>query len=58
MADLALQTTSPKEGRQVILPRKGVMELSRLLSDGNEELSLTVGQNQIRATMTEYTLTS
>ena len=58
MADLALQTTSPKEGRQVILPRKGVMELSRLLSDGNEELSLTVGQNQIRASMTEYTFTS
>lgn len=43
---------------QAILPRKGVIELSRLLNDSDENVELTMGPNHIRATTTEYTFTS
>ena len=36
------------EETQVIVPRKGVMELARLLGDVEENVSLTVGSNHIR----------
>ena len=39
-----------------ILPRKGIMELSRLL--GDEEVQLSMGANHIRITGTDYCFTS
>ncbi len=39
-----------------ILPRKGVMELSRLL--GDEEVQVAMGSNHIRVTGTDYVFTS
>lgn len=39
------------ETRQVIVPRKGVMELMRLLTDSDAEVALKLGANHIRATM-------
>lgn len=45
------------EPQQLILPRKGVMEMARLL-DGEGDIHLTFGQNHLRATVTEYTFTS
>jgi len=45
------------EPQQLILPRKGVMEMARLL-DGDGDIHLTFGQNHLRATVTEYTFTS
>ncbi len=46
------------ETQQMILPRKGITELSRLLSDDGGDIDLTFGQNHIRAKITEYTFTS
>ena len=36
------------EGRQLIVPRKGVLELSRMLSDGDGTVELALGKNHIR----------
>lgn len=59
---LAMQTMPMRsdtgEPQQLILPRKGIMELSRLISDGEGELTLVCGSNHIRAKMTDYTFTS
>ena len=41
----------------VIIPRKGVLELSRLL-DGSVPLELAIGTNHIRATNEQFTFTS
>ena len=43
---------------QSILPRKGVIELSRLLSDDETPVSLTLGAHHIRVETPEYTFTS
>jgi DNA polymerase-3 subunit beta len=41
----------------VIIPRKGVLELSRLL-DGEENVRLVIGSNHVRASNEQYTFTS
>ena len=56
MAELALEGL--ESDRQIILPRKGIIEMSRLLSDGREDITLSLGQNQIRVSMPEFTFTS
>lgn len=43
---------------QVILPRKGVLELARLLLDENEDIAVVLGTNHLRATTSEFTFTS
>lgn len=43
---------------QSILPRKGVIELSRLLSDQESPVSLTLGVHHIRVETPDYTFTS
>lgn len=43
---------------QAILPRKGVLELSRLLDDSNEQVEITLSANHIRVTSDDYTFTS
>jgi DNA polymerase-3 subunit beta len=43
---------------QVIVPRKGILELSRLLSDANDSVSLVIGTNHIRARTKDFTFTS
>lgn len=59
---LALHTeklaTAAKAKTQVIIPRKGILELSRLLTDGDEEVSLLIGANNIRAKTRNFTFTS
>ena len=47
-----------EEPKQVILPRKGVLELSRLLQDEGAEIVIVIGNNHIRATTDEFTFTS
>lgn len=49
---------SVEEAKQVILPRKGVLELARLLQDDAGEVALVIGNNHIRATTSEFTFTS
>lgn len=46
------------DSRQVILPRKGVIELSRLLQNGDQPIKLSVGRNHLRAETAEFKLTS
>ncbi|MEH6567942.1 MAG: DNA polymerase III subunit beta [Halioglobus sp.] len=46
------------EDTQVILPRKGVIELSKLLLEDDAEIAVVIGSNHIRATTTDFTFTS
>ena len=44
MSELALEGF--ESDRQIILPRKGIIEMSRLLSDGNGDITLSLGQTR------------
>ncbi|QSP95571.1 DNA polymerase III subunit beta [Marinobacter salinisoli] len=57
MAHQELATGCP-ELRQVIVPRKGVLELARLLDDVETPVTLVIGENHLRATVGAYTFTS
>jgi DNA polymerase III subunit beta len=46
------------EVAQAILPRKGVLELSRLLDDSTAQVEITLSANNIRVISPEYTFTS
>ncbi|PAU52192.1 DNA polymerase III subunit beta [Pseudomonas indica] len=43
---------------QVIVPRKGILEMARLLTEQDGEVSIVLGQHHIRATTGEFTFTS
>lgn len=43
---------------QVILPRKGVLELMRLLDDSTENVAITIGQSHFRMETDSYIFTS
>jgi DNA polymerase-3 subunit beta len=43
---------------QVILPRKGVLELARLLLEDAADIAIVIGNNHIRATTSDFTFTS
>ncbi|MBF8635144.1 DNA polymerase III subunit beta [Pseudomonas fulva] len=43
---------------QVIVPRKGILELARLLTEPEGMVSIVLGQHHIRATTGEFTFTS
>jgi DNA polymerase-3 subunit beta len=44
--------------RQIIVPRKGVLELQRLLEGGDREVELEVGRNHLRVRREDVTFTS
>lgn len=46
------------EVTQAILPRKGVLELSRLLEDSTAQVDIILSSNHIRVTSADYTFTS
>jgi len=46
------------DGLQVILPRKGVIELSRLLTDGESSVTIVIGSNHFRANTDSVQFTS
>ncbi len=48
----------PSSGKQIILPRKGVMELQRLLEGGDGEVAIEIGRNHLRVRRDSVTLTS
>jgi DNA polymerase-3 subunit beta len=55
---LAMCSATPGAGGtrlQVIVPRKGVLELARLLSEGEEQVGVVVGSNHLRATVGGFT---
>jgi len=43
---------------QVIVPRKGVVELNRVLAESEDPVVLSVGKNQLTAAQGEYSLTT
>lgn len=43
---------------QVIVPRKGILELARLMNNDAEHVNIVLGNNHIRATTDEFTFTS
>lgn len=43
---------------QVIVPRKGVLELARLMTDEGAPVDIMLGHNYIRATTSDFTFTS
>jgi DNA polymerase-3 subunit beta len=57
MSTLAL-TNPITDSRQVILPRKGVLELQRLLQEVEGDVSISIGANHLRAESDNYALTS
>src|SRR5690606_37783599 len=44
--------------RQIILPRKGVLELQRLLEGGDRDIALEVGRSHLRVKREDVTFTS
>jgi DNA polymerase-3 subunit beta len=56
LSEIELATVTTRE-EQMIVPRKGVLELNRLL-DGDGEVELTLGTNHIRAQFDGVRLTS
>ncbi|HHW4679099.1 MAG TPA: DNA polymerase III subunit beta [Xylella sp.] len=59
---LALHEVQLEQGgdlkRQIILPRKGVIELQRLLEDGNRKIELEISRNHLRMKSFDVTFTS
>ncbi|MWJ29188.1 DNA polymerase III subunit beta [Halomonas sp. ZH2S] len=51
--DVALE-----QSYKIIVPRKGILELSRLLDDSDEPVSLTLGAAHVRAHTGDFTFTS
>lgn len=43
---------------QVIVPRKGILELARLLTEGDEMVNIAIGGNHIRANTGDFIFTS
>ena len=46
------------EDRQIIVPRKGVLELSRMLNDNDDQVELAIGKNHVRLVKDAMTFTS
>lgn len=57
MCDASAETNGG-DRMQVIVPRKGVQELARLLTDDEAIVTITLGTNHIRATVGNVTFTS
>ncbi|MCQ1058774.1 DNA polymerase III subunit beta [Photobacterium sp. DNB23_23_1] len=58
MAVCAVATNDVLPAKQIIVPRKGVMELMRLLDSPEDEVRLQIGQSNIRAEVNSYIFTS
>ena len=47
-----------EDRKQVIVPRKGILELNRLMGDGDDTVDLSLSANHIRANTAAFTFTS
>ncbi|MFY0663589.1 MAG: DNA polymerase III subunit beta [Natronospirillum sp.] len=56
MALTKLDTDVPNV--QVIVPRKGILELQRIIDDSDKNLTLELTSNHMRATLDQYTFTT
>ncbi len=55
VADVVADTDS---SHQIIVPRKGILELARLLQNGEDNVRLLIGANHIRAQVGDFIFTS
>lgn len=58
LASCAIQLSQPIEQQSVIVPRKGVIELVKLLDNDQENVTIQIGQNNIRAIINGFIFTS
>ncbi len=58
MAELALTEELGEETRQLIVPRKGILELSRILEEGEDPVELAVSGSALRVTLPDISFTS
>lgn len=49
---------SQNNKHQVIIPRKGILELARLLTEGDKTVAITIGGSHLRANTGDFTFTS
>ncbi len=49
---------NPGESRQVIIPRKAVNEISRLMEDSDEEITVSLSENHLRIRISDVVFTS
>ncbi|RKF22259.1 DNA polymerase III subunit beta [Alginatibacterium sediminis] len=56
LAELKIDADLPQN--QVIVPRKGVLELQRLLENESESIELQIGDNNLRAIVNGYSFTT
>jgi len=53
-----IQDIDIKEEKSIIIPRKAILEISRLLEDSDEELEISIGENFIRLSIDGLIFTS
>jgi DNA polymerase-3 subunit beta len=58
MCTLDRQVSESTERRQAIVPRKGILELGRLLAEEGEDVAISLARNHLRATFAGYSLTT
>jgi DNA polymerase-3 subunit beta len=58
LATCAVSANGPESAQQLIVPRKGVLELSKLLTDAEASVTLYLSPNHIRAEAGDFTFTS
>ena len=58
LATCVTEVSGLAETRQIILPRKGVLEMAKLLTDPEASVSLSLSANHLRAQTEEFTFTS
>lgn len=49
---------SPAEQMNIIIPRKGILEILRLIPDGDDFITINIGNNHIRITSQDFNFTS
>ncbi|HEY5715837.1 MAG TPA: DNA polymerase III subunit beta [Psychromonas sp.] len=58
LASCAIQLAQPIEQQSVIVPRKGVIELVKLLDNEQSEVTIQIGQNNLRAIIEGFIFTT
>lgn len=58
LATCRVEIAGPDTAQQIILPRKGVLELAKLLNDAEASVSLALSSNHLRAHTENFTFTS
>ncbi len=58
LATCKVEIAGPDSAQQIILPRKGVLELAKLLTDAEASVTLALSTNHLRAHTENFTFTS